>query len=172
VRIANRVLAVAAALVLAGTGLLIAAEIAWAALGNEPLLIPYDDWYADARANHWDGAGPRSLFAVLLLAGVVVIALQLLRARPRSVSLESPCGRAGVSRPTLEKAVARRVEAQGGIMSARTKIDRRRARVVAVARGVDGDVRSRVEQTARASLQQAGVDGNLAVSVKVQRARS
>ena len=171
-RIANRVLAVVAALALAGGGLLVASEIGWAALGNGPLLIPYNDWYANARADRWDGSGPRSLFLILLLAGVVVIGLQLLRARPRSVSLPSRRGRAGVSRRTLEKAVERRVAAQGGIVSARAKIDRRRARIVAVARGADGDLRSRVEHAAHASLQQAGVDGNLGVAVKVERTPS
>jgi hypothetical protein len=166
------VLAVAVALALAGGGLLAAAEIVWAALGKGPLLIPYNDWYATARADHWDSSGPRSLFLILILAGVVVVALQLLRARPRSVSLQSRQGRAGVSRRTLETAVARRVEAQGGIISARAKIDRRRARIVAVARGADGDLQSRVEDAAHASLQQAGVDGNLSVAVKVERTRS
>ena len=171
-RTTNRVLAVATALALAGGGLLVAAEIAWAALGNGPLLIPYNDWYATARADHWDSSGPRSLFLILLLAGAVVVVLQLLRARPRSVSIQSRRGRAGVSRRTLEQAVARRVEAQGGIISARANIDRRRARIVAAARGADGDLRARVEHAAHASLQQAGVDGNLAVAVKVERRRS
>ncbi|HEV3362829.1 MAG TPA: DUF6286 domain-containing protein [Acidimicrobiia bacterium] len=171
-RIANRVLAVAAALVLVGGGLLVAAEIAWAALGHGPLLIPYNDWYGDARSNRWDASGPRSLFLILVLAGLVIVAMQLLRARPRSVSVPSRRGRAGVSRRTLEKAVARRVGEQGGILSARAAIDRRRVRIVAVARGAEGDLRSRVEDAARASLQHAGVDGNLAVAVRVERARS
>jgi hypothetical protein len=171
VRIANRVLAVAAALVLVGGGLLVTAEIAWAALGHGPWLIPYNDWYANARTDHWDGSGPRSLFLIPLLAGLFVIAMQLVRPRPRSVSLPSRHARAGVSRRTLEKAVARRVGAQSGIDSAKAMIDRRRIRIVAVARGAEG-VRPRVEQVARASLRNAGLDGNLAVNVKVERARS
>jgi hypothetical protein len=171
VRIANRVLAVAAALVLVGGGLLVAVEIAWAALGHGPLVIPYNDWYADARTERWDASGPRSLFLILVLAGVVIVAMQLLRPRPRSVSLASRCARAGVSRRTLEKAVARRVGAEGGVVSAKAAIDRRRVRVVAVARGAEG-VRPRVEQAARASLQHAGVERNLAVAVRVERARS
>jgi hypothetical protein len=50
-------------------------------------------------------------------------------------------------------------------------IDRRRVRIVAVARGAEG-VGPRVEEIARTSLQNAGLDGNLAVKVKVERARS
>ena len=171
-RIANRVLAVATALVLAGGGLLAAAEIAWAALGHGPLLIPYDDWYANARAETWDAAGPRSLFLILALAGLVVLAMQLVRPRPRSVSLQSRGARAGVSRRTLETAVARRVAAQDGIVSAKAAIARRRVRIVAVTRRAEGDLRPRVEQAARASLQHAGVDDDLAVAVTVERDRS
>ena len=171
-RIANRVLAVAVALALAGGGLLIAAEIAWASLGHGPLLIPYDDWYARARVERWDATGPRSLFLILAVAGVVVVALQLLRARPRSVPLQSRCARAGVARRALEQAVARRVSAQDGIVSAKAVIDRRRVRVVAVTRRAEVDLRPRVEQAAKASLQHAGLGENLPVAVKVERARS
>lgn len=171
-RTANRVLAVATALVLVGGGLLVAAEIAWAALGHGPWLIPYNDWYANARADRWDASGPRSLFLILFLTGVVVVAMQLLRPRPRSVTIPARRGSAGVSRRTLEEAVARRVGAQGGILSAKAAINRRRVRIVAVARGAEGDLRSQVEQAARASLHHAGVDENLAVAVKVERVRS
>lgn len=171
-RITNRVLAVAVALVLAGGGLLIAAEIAWAVLGNGPLLIPYDDWYANVRADSWDAAGPRSLFVILTLAGVVLVALQLVRPRPRSVSLHARGARAGVSRRTLETAVARRVAAEDGIVSAKASIARRRLRIAAVTRRATGDLRPRVEQAARASLQHAGVEDDLAVAVSVERERS
>lgn len=171
-RIANRVLAVAVALLLVGVGLLIAAEIAWAALGHGPLLIPYHDWYARARADRWDTTGSRSLFLILAVAGLAVVALQLLRPRPRSVALQSRGARAGVSRRALEQAVARRVGAQDGIVSARAAIDRRRVRIVAVTRRAEVDLRPRVEQAARASLQHAGLDENLAVAVKVERERS
>jgi len=171
VRLANRVLAVAVALVLTGGGVLVAAEIASAALGRGPLLIPYDDWYDSVRTERWNTSGARSLFLVLLLTGVVIVALQLLRPRPRSVPLPSRRARAGVSRRTLEKALARRIGAQGGIVSAKAAVNRRRVRVVAVARGAEG-VRPRAEEAARASLQQAGLDGDLPVAVRVQRARS
>ena len=168
-RIANRVLAVAVGLVLVGGGLLIAAEIAWAALRHGPLLIPYNGWYARARVERWDASPSRSLFLILAAAGLAVVALQLLRPRPRSVSLQSRSARAGVSRRALEEAVARRVGAQDGIVSARAAIDRRRIRVVAVTRRAEVDLRPRVEQAARASLQHAGLDENLAVAVKVER---
>ena len=74
-RVINRILAIAAALCLAAGGLLVAVEIAWAGLGQRPWLIPYDDWYTDARTNRWDSSPGRSLFLALTLAGVILLAV-------------------------------------------------------------------------------------------------
>ena len=90
-KIANRVLAVAAALGLLAGGVLVAVEIALAGLGREPWIIPYDDWYSSARAEQWDSPGARSLFLAVGVAGMVLVALQLMRARPRSIPLRD-CG--------------------------------------------------------------------------------
>ncbi|MEW6476040.1 MAG: DUF6286 domain-containing protein [Actinomycetota bacterium] len=170
-RIANRILAVAAALVLAAAGLLVAVEIAWAALGHQPLVIPYDDWYTSARDNRWDASGPRSLFLVLAAAGLVLLALQVIRARPRSIPLDDRQTRAGISRRSLEQALARAVGAEDGIARARAKVGRRKARVVAATRRTQGDLAPRVEEATRRRLQAFGLDGALKVAVEIDKER-
>lgn len=170
-RIANRILAVIVAIGLAAGGLLVAVEIAWARLGHRPLVVPHDDWYATARENHWDASGPRWLFLVVALAGVAVLALQLMRARPRSLALADGQTRAGLSRRGLEQALARAAVAQDGIANAKAKVDRRRARVIAVTRRTEGDLEPRVEQAVRGRLQAFGVDDSLKVAVRIHKER-
>ena len=168
-RIVNRVLAVVVAFGLAVGGLVVAAEIGWAALGNDPWLIPYDEWYAGTGAEPWDSSGPRSLFVLLTLAGTLVLALQLVRRRPRSIPLPEGRARAGVQRRSLEAALVRAAVAQDGLAQAKASIGRRRARVTAVTRRTQGDLRPRVEEAARSCLRQVGVDGAVEVAVRVDR---
>jgi hypothetical protein len=170
-RLANRILAVVAALALAAGGLLLAAEIVWGRLGQQPLVIPYDAWYANAQENRWDAAGPRSLFLILAFAGVVILGLQLVKARPRSVPLKDGQTRAGLSRRTLEQALVRAAGAEDGVAQAKAKVGRRRARVVAVTRRTQGDLRPRVEETTRGRLQAFGVDDALEVAVEIDKER-
>jgi hypothetical protein len=169
VRTANRVLAVAAALGLAAGGLLVAVEIAWSGLGHERWIIPYDDWYTDARTNRWDSSQARSLFLALTVAGVVVLALQLVRPRPRSIPLEEGQTRAGLTRRSLEKALARTAGSQDGVAKAKATIRRRRIRIRAVTRRTQGDLQPRVEKAARRCLHDLGIDGDLELAVQVRR---
>lgn len=168
-RVANRVLAVAAALGLTVGGLLVAVEIAWAQLGNRPWLLPYDSWYTDARANRWDSLPARSLFLTLTLAGLVLLALQLFRGRPRSIPLGEGKARAGLTRRSLEQTVARTAASQDGVAAAKATIRRRSIRVRAVTRRTQGDIQPRVEEAARRCLHDLGIDGALELAVQVQR---
>ena len=168
-KIANRVLAVAAALGLLAGGVLVAVEIALAGLGREPWIIPYDDWYSSARAEQWDSPGARSLFLAVGVAGMVLVALQLMRARPRSIPLESGVAQAGLARRSLEQTLVRTAESQPGVATATARIRRHRARIVAGTRGPEDEVRSRLEDVARARLRDLGIDGRLDVAVRVHR---
>ena len=168
-RVVNRVLAVATAVGLMAGGVLVAVEIALAGLGRGPWIIPYDDWYSSARAEQWDSSGARSLFLVLGVAGMVLVALQLMRARPRSVPLEGGVARAGLSRRSLEQTLVRTAESQPGVATATARVRRHRARIVAGTRGTEDEMRSRLEEVARARLHDLGIDGRLDVAVRVHR---
>ncbi|MGH9041004.1 MAG: DUF6286 domain-containing protein [Acidimicrobiia bacterium] len=167
-RITNRVLAVAAALALAAGGLLVTVEIAVAALGHGPWMMPYDDWLASARNSRWESSGPRSLFLALTLAGEILIVLQLMRGRPRSLPLEAGPSRAGLSRRSLEKTLARTAGGQNGVATAGARIRRHRARIVAASLRTPDEVRPRVEEATRARLQELGLDDQLDVTVRVR----
>ena len=166
-RVANRVLAVAAALALATGGLLVAVEIALAGLGQGPWIIPYDDWYSSARTNRWDSSGPRALFLGLALAGVLLVALQMVRPRPRSLPLEDGRARAGLSRRSLEQALARAAGSQPGVATATARVRRHRARLEAGTLRPPDEMRPQLEETARARLRDLGLDGRLDVAVHV-----
>jgi Family of unknown function (DUF6286) len=168
-RLANRLLAVVVALTLTVGGLLVAAEVGWATLGRGPWLIPYDDWYADARTNSWDSGAARSTFLVVAAAGLILVVLQLLKPRPRSLPLHGGQTRAGLSRRSAEQALARAVGHQDGIASAKAAIGRRRIHVSAVTQRTQEDVRARVEEAARTSLGRLGLDPDGDLSIDVQR---
>lgn len=166
-RITNRLLAVAAALGLAVGGLLVAVEIALAGLGQGPWVIPYDDWYSSARTNRWDSSGTRSLFLALAVAGLILLVLQVMRPRPRSVPLGDGLARAGLSRRSLEKTLARTVGGQAGVATAKARVRRHRARVVAGTLRPPDELQPRLDEAAKARLHDLGLDGRLDVAVRV-----
>lgn len=168
-RAANRILAVAVALGLAVGGFLVAVEIGFAAIGADPLVLPWDDWYAQARANRWDSAGTRLLSLALLVAGVTIVGLQLVHGRPRSVALPAGEATAGVARRSLEDAVATAAAAEDGVSGARASIRGSRVAVRTTTRRAQGDLSPRIEAAARGQLQAAGLEDDLAVSVHVDR---
>ncbi len=171
-RVVNRVLAVAAALGLVAAGALVAIEIALAGLGRGPWIIPYDHWYSTARAERWDSPGARSLFFAVALAGMTLVVLQLMRPRPRSVPLEGGVAHAGLSRRSLEQTLVRAAECQPGVATAKARVRRHRARLVAGTRGTEDEMRSRREDVTRARLRDLGLEGRLDVAVRVHRDNS
>jgi uncharacterized protein DUF6286 len=171
-RIVNRVLAVAAALGLAAGGVLVIVEVALASLGRGPWLIGYDDWYSSARTNQWDAPGARSLFLVLTLAGAVLVALQLVKPRPRSIPLEPGVARAGIARRSVEQTLAHMAGNETGVATATARIRRRRVKVVAATIAPPDELRPRLEEVAHTRLRDLGLDGRLDVALDVhQRAK-
>ena len=166
-RIVNRVLAVAVALSLLAGGVLVVVEIVLASLGQGPWVIPYDNWYSSVRTTQWDSPDARSLFLALTLAGAVLVALQVIKPRPRSVPLEPGVARAGIARRSLEQTLARVAGNETGVATATARIRRRRARVVAATIASPDELRPRLEQTAQARLRDLGLDGRLDVAVDV-----
>lgn len=168
-KIANRILAVAAALTVAAAGLIVAAEIALAGIGRGPWVLPYDDWYAGARDNRWESPGPRWLFTAVLAAGLAILVLQTLKGAPRSLPLAGGRSEAGVSRRSLERTLARTAGTVDGVSGARVDIDADRARVVVGTTRRTGDLRPRVEDAAGERLRALGLARTPTVVVDVNR---
>ena len=168
-RVLNRVLAVAAALALTAGGMLVVIEIALAGAGQGPWLIPYDDWYASARTRRWDSAPAGSLFLLFAVAGLVLVVLQVVNPRPRSVPLEGGRARAGIARRSVEQALAHAAGNELGVADANARVRRRRARVVAATVAPPDELRPRIEEATHARLRRLGLEGRLDVAVRVRR---
>lgn len=170
-RIVNRVLAVTLALAMAAGGLLVAVETVLAGIGRGSWVVPYDDWYDSARRNQWDSSGARWLFIGLCAAGLAVLAVQAMKAAPRSVPLPTGRSDAGVSRRTLEAALARTAGRIDGVATAKATVDRDRARIVINTNRRTGDLRPPVEQAVQAHLQRVSLARPPRVVVAVKRTR-
>lgn len=156
-RLLNRVVAVSVALAIAAGGFVVAAEIVLAGIGRGPWVLPYDDWYDSARGNHWDSSGPRWFFIALCLAGLAVLALQVVKAAPRSVPLGPGRSDAGLSRRNLERSLARAAGRIDGVSAAKATIDHGRARIVVDTNRRTGDLRAPVEEVVQNRLGRAGL---------------
>lgn len=139
-RIANRALAAVLALGLLVGGLLLAVEIVVAGFDRRPWVLPHDDWYLSARTRSWDSAPPRWIFIGLVVAGLLLLFLQLARRRPSTLALGPGGVPADVGRRSLEKALVREATHVDGVSAAKARIDKDRASVVAASnrRQTDG----------------------------------
>lgn len=150
-RTINRLVASVLALALVATLLMIAVEIGLAALGNDPWLIPHDDWYLDGRSHAWDSAEGRTLAASVGAAGFLLLVLQVIRRRPLTLDLETTHSGidTAIARNSLERAVTRAVLRVDGIVGAKSKASKRRVRVTAITRRHETrGLRARVEEAA------------------------
>ena len=151
-RLLNRTLAVVVALTIAAGGFVVAAEIAIAGAGRGPWVLPYGDWYHSATSNRWDASGPRLCFMAVCLLGLALLALQIVREPPRSLTLRTGRTPAGLSRRSLEGALARAAGAVDGVSAARASVGRNRARLVVATNRRTGDLRAPVEAAVRDRL--------------------
>ena len=171
-RIVNRVVAAVIALALLLGGLLVAIEIFLAGIGQGPWLIPYDEWYANARANPWSFTPHRWLFIVLCLAGLALLVLQFVRRAPRTLPLGAT-GTSGVetdiTRTSVQKSLSRAAEQVDGIAGAKVRLSETHARVLATSnRRTPGDLQERVREAVGQKLSSLGLARPPRLSVAVR----
>ena len=130
-RIANRVLAAVLALGLLVGGLLVAVEIVVAGFDRRPWVLRHDEWYTSARTRSWESAPPRWIFIGLIVAGLLLLFLQLARRRPAVLALVPGDIPADLGRRSLEKALVREATRVDGVGAAKAKIGKDRADVAA-----------------------------------------
>lgn len=150
-RLANRVLCAALALLLLVGGLVVAAEILLAGVGRGPWLVPYDDWRRWAATTAWSDRSARLVFAGLVLAGLGLLVLELWRRRPAALPLTPGAGgmATDVDRRDVERWLVDRVDRIEGVTQAQAEVG---AKVVRVRAGsVGGDVGA-IEQRTRDAL--------------------
>jgi hypothetical protein len=176
VRVLNRLLAGVVALGLLAAGLLTVVEVVAGASRGRPLVVPWDDWYDNARRHAWSSREARTLLLVLLAVGLVFLVLQLVRQGPQSVPRSAPDGasRATVEFNTasLERALTRRVTGIDGAERASVSVSHRRVSIgVRTARRDPGGLEASVRQAVTARLRSLGLAEPTEVVVRVRRTR-
>jgi hypothetical protein len=167
-RIANRVLAAVLGLALLVGGLLVAVEIVVAGFDRRPWVLPHDDWYNSARLRSWDDAPPRWIFIGLVVAGVLLLLVQLARRRPTALAMTPGAVPADIGRRSLEKALGREAARLDGVAAAKAKVREDRADVVASSnRRQTGDLVTTVTQALDRRMGALGLARPPAVRVKV-----
>lgn len=167
-RVVNRALAAVLALALLVGGLLVAVEIVVAGFDRAPWVLPHDQWYRSARTRTWDSAPPRWIFIGLVVAGLVLLALQFARRRPAALPLTPAAVPADVGRRSLERALTREATRVDGVATARTRVDGTRADVVATThRRQPGDLQPRVAAALDRRLTSLGLARAPAVRVRL-----
>jgi hypothetical protein len=167
-RIANRVLAAVLGLALLVGGLLVAVEIVVAGFDRRPWVLPHDDWYNSARLRSWDDAPPRWIFIGLVVAGVLLLLVQLARRRPTALAMTPGAVPADIGRRSLEKALGREAARLDGVAAAKAKVREDRADVVATSnRRQTGDLVTTVTQALDRRMGALGLARPPAVRVKV-----
>lgn len=168
-RIPNRVLAAVLGLALLAGGLVVAVEIVVAGFDRRPWVLPHDDWYRSARLRAWESAPPRWIFIGLVVAGLLLLALQLARRRPGALALTPGAVPAEVGRRSLERSLAREATRIDGIAGAKARIGKDRAEVVATsARRQTDDLPPALTEAVGRRMAAVGLARPPAVRVKVQ----
>ena len=175
-RVLNRVLAAVVALGLLAVGLLTAVEVVTGAARGRPLVVPWDDWYDDARRHAWSTREARTMLFVLLAAGIAFLVLQLVRRGPQSVPRSAPDGASSatveVNTRSLERALTRRVTAIYGVERASVSISHRRTSVgVRTPRRDPGGLEASVRKVVEDRLRSLGLARPTEVAVRVRRTR-
>ncbi len=167
-RVANRVLAAVLGLALFVGGIVIAVEIVVAGFDRRPWVLPHDRWYTSARLRTWEAAPPRWIFIGLLVAGLLILFLQLARRRPTALALTAGAVPADLGRRSLEKALVREAIRVDGVSAAKAKAGADTVDVVATSnRRQTGDLEPRVTVALDRRLAALGLARQPTVKVKV-----
>jgi hypothetical protein len=172
-RTANRVVTAVIGLALLVGGVLTAAEIATAFVGRGQWIVPYTNWYRDARANDWQNGGVRGLFVLIGAVGLVLLIMQLVRRRPLTIALRSSTKASYViRRRSLEQSLTRSVQHVDGVESAAVRIDRRSVRVSARShRRLPGDVETAIHEAVDGRLNRLELNDPLATRIRLRLRR-
>lgn len=170
-RIVDRVVSAVLGLALLVGGLLVAIEIVLAGLNRSPWLLAHDRWIALARTTAWSEPDLRLTFAGLVVAGALLLVVELARRRPQVLPLaaQGPGVVTVLDRREVERWLVERVERVDGVAGAGVRVGSRSALVEATSVGrVTGEVEVGVRQVASDSLESLHLDRATRLRVKVR----
>ena len=168
-RVANRVLAAVLALALLVGGVLVAVEIVVAAFGRDPWVVPHDRWYRSTLEHRWEDAATRWVCIGLVLAGLVLLGLQLARRRPAALPLAAGAAPADLGRRSIERSLVRTASRVDGVDRAKVRVSADRANVSATTNRRRADeVRPRLATAVERRVRTLGLARAPEVRVQVQ----
>ena len=146
-RLLNRPLAFILAAALAAASIIVMIEVTAFHFNSGPLLLHWTTWYHWAGKTHWDQLVVQVWSAILIVAGALILALELKPPRVTRLPLRSgdDATDAAVTRRGLAGTLRAAATGVDGISSAAVRVRRRRARVTAVS-GRPGTARRRRAQ--------------------------
>jgi hypothetical protein len=166
----NRAVSALLALALLVGSLLVIAEVAAAALGRGPWLVPYPEWTEWMRSHSWNDWIVNTILAGLVLVGLLLLTLGLRRGKPATLPLRerTPGVDVRASRRSVERSVAAAASRTSGVTGADASVRRRRARIgVRAATRSDADLRQEVESAVKERLDSLGLARDLRTRVAV-----
>jgi hypothetical protein len=172
----NRLLGLALGLALVGGGLLAVMEAALAALDRSPWLVPHGQWGRAMGELAWDDRTFMVVAALTVLAGVLLLVLQVWPARPSVVPIveERPDRLAALDGRGFADLLRRSAREDEDVLDARVRLRRRSARVVARApsNAQLRTVQSRAAERVQARVDELRLQRPPAVKVRVRHAKA
>ena len=167
-----RVLSALLAAALLALGVIVAAEVVFAALGQPAWVLPYQSLSSTLRDSTWTSGIARLIGGVLSAVGLLLFLLSLRRGRPADLPLTSTSDNldATVHRRGLQSYLRAAVDGVDGVRRAKVRVGRRKVKVTASSALRDpGAMPQEVEQRVRASLDELALRRSLAVKVTTKR---
>jgi uncharacterized protein DUF6286 len=132
-RLLNRPLAFILAVALAVASVIVIIEVIAFAVHASPVVVHWPTWYHWANTTRWDATVVRGWAIVLIVAGVLILALELKPRRVTRLRLRSSdqATDAALTRSGLAGTLRAAATSIDGVTSAAVTVRRRRARVTA-----------------------------------------
>lgn len=169
----NRLLGLALGLALLGAGLLAAVETVLAFLQRPPWLVRYDEWTPALAELTWDDRTLIVIAASTVLAGILLLLLQLWPGRPSALPIveQRPNRLAALDGRGLQELLRRSAVEDGDVLDADVRVRRRAARVSGrVAQDAQPRaVQSRTRERVQARVNELGLQRPLKVKARMKR---
>lgn len=170
----TRALSAALALALLAIAVLAIVEVILAAADRDPWLVPHDEWLADLREATWRDDGVVIAGIILLVAGLLLLATQLVRRPPAwlRISGASPGSQSEVATRGVVQAVRDAATGVDGVSQARAHATRSGMKVAArTNRRTDDGLRDSVQSAVDGTLAPLHLEPAQPADVRVHRAR-
>lgn len=154
IRLLNRLLAALLSLALIVVGVLVVVEVVAQRLGKQPVIADWHPSYDWARRTEWQQGSVRVACIGLAVAGLLLLALELKRSRPRRLPVSSGEADTAYTRRGVAAAIGHAVGDVDGINSAKVKVKRRKVRVAATTAGLAPYTAEGLQEPASAAAQQ------------------